>query len=587
MSSLARRVTREVNPMSDSDLDAGAIARALLQAANLYEIDEANPFKVRALRQAAERIAAAGRRTPASVDDMCRLPGVGAGIAAMIRSIAEKGPDAFLASLPVTVPASLQELLAIPSIGPKRARMLYRTLGVTSLSDLQATLTSGHIHRIPGFGIRQIQRLRSELEAMLRRQSLLPIAIAWPTAVNLTQQLAGLPGTTRAEVTGDARRLVVECRQIECVCATTNPQAVTDWAEAHGGTRNHPHRVDLVLPIANRRIPVHIHLAPVNQFALVWLETTGDASHQAVIRRIAQDQGLTWRDGALWTSDGRLLECSSEEEVYERLGLPYYPPELREGRGLLQDPRQLVQVSDIRGDLHVHTHWSDGIASIRTMALAARERGYEYLAITDHSRSLTVAGGLSIADVRRQGEEIQRLNEELTGITLLRGIEVDILADGRLDLPDDLLWELDIVVASVHIGMHQSREDMTERIVRAIEHPAVDIIGHLTGRIIGRREPYPLDFDRIIAAATAHGVCLELNSNPNRLDLSDDLLRRAVARGIRIAIDTDAHAPEEFRHIEYGIRMGHRGWLRTQDVLNTLPLAELRRHLHQGRSRCP
>ncbi|MCF8566148.1 PHP domain-containing protein [Alicyclobacillus tolerans] len=379
---------------------------------------------------------------------------------------------------------------------------------------------------------------------------------------------------------------------MEFVVNAKDPSALLDWASVRQSASNEASTIDnrtqtldCTVEIEDKKVPLRFHLAEARDFPYRLMETTGDATHQQIVEAMAKERGLHWTKGRLFDAMGQPVQCETEAQIYEVLGLPYFPPELREGQGLLIDPEELVDANDIRGDLHTHSSWSDGTLPIRTMALAAQARGYEYIAVTDHSQSLAIAGGLTAEDLLRQREEIERLNDELSGIKILHGIEVDILGDGTLDMPDEVLWELDLVIASVHSAMNQSPKRMTERILKAIEHPAVDIIGHLSGRLIGRREAYGLDFSAVLETAKQSRVCLELNANPNRLDIPDSWLRLAGEAGLLVPINTDAHSAQEYDNIRFGLRMAKRGWLHRQRVLNALPLNELTSLLHRKRKR--
>ncbi|GMA63632.1 PHP domain-containing protein [Alicyclobacillus fastidiosus] len=319
-------------------------------------------------------------------------------------------------------------------------------------------------------------------------------------------------------------------------------------------------------------------MADPPDFAQRQMETTGDQIHDEVIKGLLRQAGYSWTKAGICDMRGRRISPATEEEIYALVGLPFFPPELRSDRGLLQNPATLVQADDIQGDLHVHSNWSDGSMSIPELVERAETLGYAYIAITDHSQSLSIANGLTPERVLAQRAELKRV-QSAASVKLLHGIEVDILADGSLDLPDDILADLDIVIASVHGAMYQSKSQMTNRLVRAIRNPYVDVIGHPTGRIIGRRAGYEVDIEKVVAEAALHGVALELNANPNRLDISEDILRRATQAGVAIAIDTDTHHPNEFANMAYGIRMAHRGWLTKGDVLNTLSHTGLMKRL--------
>jgi DNA polymerase (family X) len=561
------------------------VARELRMIADLQEIAGASPFKVRALRQAALTVAEA----PLPPGELLHsvTPGIGSSTLRLIHGLLDKGLDATLASLQLPIPLTLWELTQVPGIGPKTAHELYRHLNICCLADLEQALANGRLSSVPGFGPRRLQRLKRDIPVLRHRRETLPIAIAWPLSARLLSLVEKLPGVQRAAVTGAARRLVVTVPRLDFVVAMEDDAAFMEWVTAF-----HPNFGEGYIDLdadsvaawthAGRSVPVRFYLSSPGQFPARLMETTGDDTHQAVMATLADEMGYAWTPEGLRESDGGWLPFASEGAIYDAFGLPHYPPEVREGRGLLCNPENFIQRADIRGDLHVHSTWSDGSQSIAEIVQMAERMGYEYIAITDHSQSLAIAGGLSVEQLHRQREEMERLRGQ-TNVVLLHGMEVDILADGTLDMPDEELWDLDIVVASIHSAMGQSKEKITERLVRAAQHPAVDIIGHMTGRIIGRRSAYELDFDQVLPAAVSRGIALELNANPNRLDLSDEYLRAASAAGVPIAVDTDAHHLSEFENMDYGIRMAHRGWLQKGDVLNALPFGKLRERLHKYR----
>ncbi|MBX6354126.1 MAG: PHP domain-containing protein [Thermoflavifilum sp.] len=574
-------------------MDKAEVVRCLRLANELWAIEGANPFRVRAHERAADAIEA----SPLSIDEILqlgpgRIPGVGPETLAMIRTLQTQGMPGLLERLGITIPVSCAELLRLPGIGPKTAHHLVHEHGIHSARDLDTALQSG-LH-IPGLGPARMARLRRELAVFFERQRAIPIAIAWPLALDLEAWLQSLPHVTRVSVTGDLRRGVVLPPRVELAVSTSDAGAVLGEVASRATidattSPDSPANttgctvVDLRIPALQQEVPLRLHLTEDKCFAACLMRTTGDVTHHEVITRLLQERGIRWSpaDELVRVSDtGReeLIPLAEEPGIYRLLDMPYLPPELREGRGMLVDPATLIGPTDIRGDLHVHTDWSDGSMSIEEVVQAAEALGYEYIAITDHSQSLSIANGLTPDRLRQQREAIEAIRGR-THVRVLHGVEVDILPDGRLDLPDDVLAELDIVIASVHSGMGQSREQLTERILRAIRHPAVHIIGHLTGRLIGRRAAYELDLPRILEEAAACGVMLELNANPNRLDISEDLLRMAKARGLLVPINTDTHHRHEFSHMAYGIRMARRGWLSKGDVLNALPYEDLMRRL--------
>lgn len=562
-------------------MDEATVIHNLRVLADLLDIENGNPHQTRNLRKVADVLSLTtieeALTHPASV------PGLGPQTLKLIQTLESEGLPAACEVLQLTVPLTLRDLVRLPGIGPKTAHNLYHQHGIDSIEALLSALTTGRLTRLPGFGVHRLHRLKRDAAVLLERKHALPIALCWPSAVAIASELADIPGVAQTSVTGAARRLQTMCSCIEIVVAVTDSREFDQWCEARNGLRK-KNWIDFKLPIAAE--PARLRLYPTSKelFASRLMETTGDETHVGVIQGMLDQQGIQWTEYGLMDEAGQPVRTGSEADIYAQAGLPDYPPELREGRGLLQPPTELVQRSDIRGDLHVHSNWSDGSLSIAEVVATAERMGYEYIAITDHSQSLTIAGGLTPEDLLRQRAEIEAVRRQAK-IHVLHGTEVDILPDGALDLPGDVLRELDLVVASIHSAMHQPKAQITHRLLNAVQHPAVDIIGHMTGRMIGRRAGYEIDIEQVFTAAASTGKTIELNANPNRLDISDELLRQATSFGLTVSIDTDAHHPHEFAHMAYGIRMATRGWLRPGNVLNTLPYDELITRLHRRRLR--
>lgn len=570
-------------------MDKLEVVRCLRLANDLWAIEGANPFSIRAH----ERSATAIWDSPLDLEAILALPpssipGVGKETLAMVRAVQEGGLPALLDRLQITIPLSAADLLHLPGIGPKTAHQLVHQMGIDSANALAREFAAGRVQQIPGLGPAKLARLKRDLDVLLERQHSIPIAVAAPVAEEVVAALQGMPGVLQAVTTGALRRGFVSTPVVEVLVASDDASEVRQWAGDHGlhspdTADERDDRLHIHVQTAAEVVPVTITITSAAQFPLALFRSTGDETHQQVMDEMLRERRISWTAAGL----SQLPDCTAggskrdmpisvhdEADIYTLVGLPWLPPEIREGKGMLQDPAQLVDPSDIRGDLHVHSTWSDGTQSIREVAAKAESLGYEYVAITDHSQSLTIANGLTPERITLQQQEIAQVQAE-TPVRLLCGTEVDILADGRLDLPDDTLYSLDLVVASVHSAMQQSAQQMTERILRAIEHPAVHIIGHLTGRILGRRAGYEVDVEAILQAAVRNGVMLELNANPNRLDISEVWLRRAQDLGLLVPIDTDAHHQREFAHMAYGVRMARRGWLRKETVFNALPLAAL------------
>ena len=561
------------------------IAAMFDQMADLLEIEGGNPFRARAYRKAARTIETLPKSAAALIaagEDLSELPGIGKDLATKIGEIAASGRFKMLQSLKRRLPGELGEMAAVPGLGPKRVKLLYDRLHIRTLEKLRRAARLGRIHELKGFGEKTEQKILAALEKPIVTRKRFKLPVAEEEAQALIAHLKPSVGKGEITVAGSYRRRRETVGDLDIVATAGKTDVVGDRliayenvAEvlAHGATRT-----TIVL---RSGIQVDLRVVPAHSYGAALLYFTGSKSHNIALRGLANELGWKLNEYGLFHGNRRIAGAT-EAEIYKRLGLDYVPPELREDRGEVELARKhqlphLVNLGDIRGDLHAHTDWSDGTASIAEMASAAKERGYEYLAITDHSRRVTVAHGLDAARLSRQIGQIERLNEKLDGFTLLKGTEVDILADGRLDLPDRILSRLDIVVAAVHYKFDLSRAAQTERIIRAMDNPYVTIIAHPTGRLIGEREPYDIDIDRLVSAAKERGCFLEINAEPDRLDLDDVHAKAAKTVGVKVAISTDAHATNTLAYMRFGIDQARRGWLDADDVINTRSLAQLRK----------
>ncbi|PZN08233.1 MAG: histidinol-phosphatase, partial [Bacillota bacterium] len=507
-----------------------------------------------------------------------------------VRGFFQGGSTRVLDELGARIPEGVRALLAVPGLGPRTLGRLYRELGVTSAADLRRVLESGAAARLPGFGERKARQLLEALEQVERQGDRIPLGYALPVAEALAAELEKLPGVERVAVAGDLRRGRETVAGVELVAAAEDAEGVADAVAALPPVEEvlarDPAKVSVRVEGGLR---VELRIVPPDAFVPALHHATGSAAHIARLRQRARQLGLEVDERGIYrrSADGgaeEFLPVPDEAALYRHLGLGYIPPELREDRGEIEAAERgrlprLVETADLRGDLHVHSRWSDGAASIREMAEAARARGYRYLAICDHSRSLRVAHGLEIEDLRAQWREIEELNRHYAeaGIPfrILRGAEVDILKDGGLDYPDEILAELDIVVASVHSHLRLDRAAMTERLLAAMENPHVDVIGHPTGRRLGIRDAYEVDLDAVIEAASRSGTVLEINASPERLDLGEEAARKAAERGVMLCIDTDAHAPGQLAQVVLGVTVARRAWLEPAHILNALDLPDL------------
>jgi DNA polymerase (family X) len=552
--------------------------------ADLLEIKGENVYKIIAYRRAADSL----HNLPQDVNDVWRagqlkdIPGIGKAIAEKIDELIRTGHLGFLDRLGEEVPLSLVELLRVPDLGPKKAALFWRQAGITNLQGLEEAARAGKLRGLPGIGEKSEVRILAGLEALSRRTTRIPLGRALPLGRQLVTWLIAQPAVRAAELAGSLRRMRETIGDIDLVAATDSPETIMQAFVEHplvtkvyaqGGTKS---SVEL-----RGGLPAQLWLHPPAQFGTALQYATGSKEHSVRLREIALDRGFSLSDRSLLYPDGHETFLAEEAEVYAALGLPWIAPELREDRGEIQAARKgalpnLIRVADIHADLHSHSTWSDGQATIREMALAARDRDYRVLAITDHSGSLGIAGGMSVEAVHRRSVEIAGVQRELgDSIVLLQGAEVEIRADGSLDYPDDVLAGLDVVVASLHTGLRQPGEMVTNRLLGAIRNPNVDIIGHPTGRLIAEREGADLDMEAIFAAARETGVALEINANPSRLDLNDVYARRAKELGIPLSINTDAHAPDQFDLLEYGVATARRAWAEPGDVINAWTVERL------------
>ena len=556
------------------------IAAAFEELATLYELDGAVVYRVLAYRNAAKSI----RESGVSVAEMAAqgraddLPGIGKTIAEKIQAMVETGGIPAAEKLKSKIPPGLVQITQIPGLGPKRTRLLHQELGIESLEDLRRAAEEGSLRTVPGFGAKAEENVLAALAAgedgRPRARTLLSHALA--IGEELVMGLRAHEAALRVELAGSARRWEETCKDLDIVAAASDPRAlVKSFAEQPAIDEVTTSGVAGAKAVTHQGLPVDLRIVPQESFGNLLQHFTGSGRHNEALRTDAVKRGLHVSEyGIVDDSTGQTRSCATEEEVYELLGMAYVPPELRENRGELAAARKgelpaLVSVEDIRGDLHCHTTASDGRNSIAEMAEAARERGYEYLAITDHSASHGFGNHVSPDDLRRQIERVAEADEATEGIRVLAGSEVNILTDGSLDYDDDLLAELDWIVGSVHTSFGMSEKEMTARMTTAMEHPLIDAIGHPTGRLIGRREGYAIDMDEVIEAAARTGTFLEINANPNRRDLPEALARAAVEAGVTIVIDSDAHGADTLSNIRYGVATARRAWLTAGDVANT------------------
>ncbi len=561
------------------------IAAALDQLGDLYELDGAVIHRIVAYRNGAK----AAREASTSVSQLARegrateLPGIGSTLQEKILALAETGEIPALEKLRAKFPPGLVEMTKLPGLGPKRARRLYEELQIDSLASLRAAAQEERIRALSGFGAKAEEQLLAALDAYEasgpQTRTVLNKALA--VGEELLQAIREHPATVRAEFAGSARRMAESVKDLDIVATASDPaalaRAAVELAQVEAASNPGENAVRLR---THAGLNVDLRIVEPDQFGNVLQHLTGSKEHNVALRDFAVRRGLHISEyGVLDDATGITHRCPTEQEVYALLGMAYIEPELRENRGELEAALEgklpeLITLADLKGDLHAHTTASDGTASIEEMALAAKGFGYEYLAITDHSASMGFGADVSDDQLRRQIELVRRADVEIDGIKLLAGSEVNIFPDGLLDYPDELLAELDWVVASVHTSFRMNAKEMTERVIAAIEHPYVDCIGHLTGRKIEQRRAYELDFEAVAAAAARTGTMLEINANPDRRDLNELHARAASAAGVQIVINTDAHRVGGFAVARYGVATARRAWLTPGQIANTRPWAE-------------
>jgi DNA polymerase (family X) len=550
------------------------IAAVLRELGDLLEIKGSNPFRIRAYRNAVQTINGLDRSLSEMVEageDLTGLPAVGKDIGAHIEELVRTGGLGRLEEVAAEVPRSLVQLVKLDGVGPKKARRLWQELKVTTLDDLEKALEAGQVEELEGFGRASVAKIARAIESYRRSGGRFRLDQVDELIRPLLAYLEDAPGAERVEVAGSYRRRKDTVGDVNVLVeAEGDGTPIADHFTAFDSVARVLSAGDTGASVELRSgLEVDLRVTPRRSFGEAMHYFTGSKEHNVRARQIARKLGL------------RRIAGETEEEVFGALGLPWIAPVLREDRGEVEAGRtgelpELVSPSDVRGDLHMHSTWSDGKHSVEEMALACRERGYEYLVISDHSPNLAMVQGVTAEKARDQWREIDEVNGRLDGITVLRGMEVDILRAGELDMTDEILEGLDLVLISVHSLMEMDETVMTDRVLRAMEHPAVDILAHPTGRLLGRREAYALDVEAVLQAAAEMDVAVELNANPHRLDLSDVHVRRAKELDVPVVISTDAHSISRLEHMAYGVDQARRGWLEKDDVLNTRSLEELR-----------
>ena len=589
-------------------MENSEIARTLNQYADLLEIHGGDLFRIHAYRNAARTIESLSQPIARLLKEgkdlkKLKLPGIGKGMAEHIEEIVKTGTLAALNELRKKVPGAVGELLEVEGLGPKRTKLLYERLGIGSIKELEQAIESGRVESLAGFGKKSVEKIRQAIQNLAKRPKRFRLLDADQLVRPLIEHLRSGGGIEDLEVAGSYRRRMETVGDIDILVASDKAKTVMQRFQAYP-------EVERVIAAGTTRgtiilrsgLQVDLRVLPRRSYGAALHYFTGSKAHNIAVRTLGVERGLRISEYGIFrvpkakkaeevgVEAGERIGGAKEEDVFRAVDMDWVPPELRENRGEIQAAQKhklpnLIALEDIRGDLHLHSKWTDGNSTILEMVRACKERDYQYCAITDHSKALRVAGGLTAEEFARQRDEIEQARTKIRGITVFTGCEVDILPDGSLDLPDGVLDQLDVIVAAVHSKMDMNQSDMTQRVLKALAHPAVDILAHPTGRLINEREPFAIDLEQIFHAAKEHNVAVELNAQPDRLDLNDLHLFRAREIGVKIGINTDAHSAEQLRFLKYGIDQARRGWLEKRHVINTMTRAQLQSWLKQRRRR--
>ena len=563
------------------------IAGIFNEIADILEIKGENPFRIRAYRRAARNIDGLTRDVAGMQEkELLKIPGIGADLAGKIREYVTTGRLGFYEELKKEAPPGLADILSVPGLGPRTAMLLFERLNIKSIDDLRRHAEEGRLKGLPGIKERTEENILRGIAMIKRRSGRFPIGRVLPVAEDIMRELRKKSPVGELVAAGSLRRWKDTIKDIDILSTSGDPEKVMDVFV------HLPHAGEVLMKgptkssiVTSEGIQVDLRVVSEDSFGSALAYFTGSRAHNIRIRELAAKKGLKINEyGIFDVRTGKKLGGRRETDVFKILGLPFIPPEIREDAGEIEAalenklPR-LVDTKDIKGDLHVHSDYSDGSHSIQELAGIAEKKGYEYIAVTDHSKGLGVARGMSIEQILQQNKEIKDFNGKSGRVRLLSGVEVDIRSDGTLDYPDRVLEKLDLVIASIHSGFRQSRRQLTGRLVSAMKNPCVTIIAHPTGRLIGERDAYDIDMEEVLKTAKQTGTAMEINAHPLRLDLNDIYIKKAREMGICMAVNTDAHTDFQFDFMHYGVRMARRGWLEKKDVLNSLDCNRLMKHI--------
>ncbi|MBI2088042.1 MAG: DNA polymerase/3'-5' exonuclease PolX [Deltaproteobacteria bacterium] len=564
------------------------IAQIFREIALYLEMQE-EPFKPRAYEKVAYALEALEEPVEelykrGGIKELRNIPGVGQAIGEKIEEIIRTGKLKYYEDLRKEMPVDIHGLTAIEGVGPKSVKVLYEQLGIKGVDDLERAARSGKIRGLPHFGEKMEQKILKGIEFLKQGSGRFPLGSVLPLVAEIEERLRGLPEVEAVTVAGSVRRRKETIGDADLLAISSKPERVMDYFTSMPEVMHvHGKGMTKTMVKLKNRMDVDLRVVPKESFGAALSYFTGSKDHNVALRRIAQEKGLKLNEYGLFRGEKRVAG-ETEEEIYKALGLSYIPPELRENQGEVEAARkgklpEFIAYGDLRGDLQIQTTWTDGANSIEEMAGEAKRLGLEYIAITDHTKSLAMTGGSDEKKLLRQMEAIDKINKSLKGITILKGAEVNINKDGTLDIKDEVLGKLDVVGIAVHSHFNLPRKEMTERIIKAMHNPHADILFHPTGRVIQKREPYDVDMEAVIETAKETGTVLEIDAYPDRLDLKDEHIRKAVEAGVKLVIDSDAHSVNHIRFLEFGVAQARRGWAKKSDVLNTRPLKEFLRCL--------